>query len=170
MRRFVRLFVQDSSKDSERVAVCRDVGGKQGCVRAYGRLTGRDADSKVGGIQAGLNGLVKCEAHGGLDVGVLGVQLGVLLQCLACQRAVLVRDVREVAHRIDRRSGGGAAADAQVSLDVLDTLYAMMRMTRDSSRTSIKRIQTQKKFVSHVTVPFEYQSTSPWCQHQHWWT
>ena len=88
------------------------------------RLTGSDTDPQVRSVQACLNGLIEGETHGGLDVGILGVQLRVRLQGLARQGAVLVRDVGEVAHGIDRRCRGGTAADAQVGLDVLDALYA----------------------------------------------
>ena len=65
----------------------------------------------MGGINSSLDSLVKGEAHGGLDVGILGVQRGVSLEGLGSQRAVLVGDNGEVADGVD----GGGSLDACMS-------------------------------------------------------
>lgn len=84
------------------------------------RLTGSDADTQVGGIQTSLNGLVKSKAHRSLHVGVLGVQGGVSLESLACQRSVLIRDVGEVSDGV--HGAGRTGREAKIGLDLVDTL------------------------------------------------
>jgi hypothetical protein len=55
----------------------------------------------VRGIQTSLDSLIEGETHGGLDVGVLGVQRRIVLQGLASQGSVLVSDQRKVANRVN---------------------------------------------------------------------
>ena len=69
------------------------------------------------GIKTGLDGLVEGESHGSLAVGQVVVQLGVLLERLASQRAMFVRYGREVSDRIHR----GGRFHAKVSLDDVDS-------------------------------------------------